>query len=171
MAASSDEIFDALRKVKFPGFSRDIVSFGVVQKVEVLDGHTIVTLAPPAGTPDLVDKITPEIEAIVASLPPDARRLNGRDAVASMDDGAMMEPPSTSVSPPRIVVPPAARIWSTCSTSVTSCCFNLLTAGLVLAASAFATLASSRAAAAAAASIAARRLKCSLSSLRRRVSC
>ena len=69
MAASSDEIFDALRKVKFPGFSRDIVSFGVVQKVEVLDGHTIVTLAPPAGTPDLVDKITPEIEAIVASLP------------------------------------------------------------------------------------------------------
>ena len=48
--------------------------------------------------------------------------------------------------------------------------YYLLTTGLVLAASAFATLASSRAAAAAAASIAARRLKCSLSSLSRRAS-
>ena len=69
MAASSDEIFDALRKVKFPGFSRDIVSFGVVRQVEIIDGQTVVTLAPPAGTPDLVDKITPEIETVVAGTP------------------------------------------------------------------------------------------------------
>ena len=69
MAASSDEIFEALRKVKFPGFSRDIVSFGVVRDVQIAEGQTVVTLAPPAGTPDLVEKISPEIESVVASLP------------------------------------------------------------------------------------------------------
>ena len=69
MAASSDDVFEALRKIKFPGFSRDIVSFGVVREVEIVDGRTVVTLAPPAGTPDLVDKITPEIESVVNGLP------------------------------------------------------------------------------------------------------
>ena len=69
MAASSDEILEALKKVKFPGFSRDIVSFGVVRGVAIADGKTTITLAPPSGTPNLVEQITPEIEGIVAGFP------------------------------------------------------------------------------------------------------
>ena len=69
MAASSDEILQALKQIKFPGFSRDIVSFGVVRGVAIADGKTTITLAPPSGTPDLVEKISPQIEQIVAGFP------------------------------------------------------------------------------------------------------
>ncbi|MFP6664093.1 MAG: Mrp/NBP35 family ATP-binding protein [Deltaproteobacteria bacterium] len=68
MAASSEEIFAALKQIPFPGFSRDIVSFGVVRGVKLEGGETIVTLAPPSGTPGLVEKIAPEIDKIVASF-------------------------------------------------------------------------------------------------------
>ena len=68
MAAAAHEIIEALKQVKFPGFSRDIVSFGVVRGVEVTANHTVVTLTPPAGTPELVEKVTPAVEAIIAGL-------------------------------------------------------------------------------------------------------
>ena len=42
MAASSDEILEALKKVKFPGFSRDIVSFGVVRGVAIADTRVVI---------------------------------------------------------------------------------------------------------------------------------
>jgi len=60
--------------VKYPGFSRDIVSFGIVQKVEVDGSGTRIVLAPPAGDAGLVGKIRPDIERIVAGLS-DAGRL------------------------------------------------------------------------------------------------
>jgi ATP-binding protein involved in chromosome partitioning len=69
MAALSEKIFTALKQIKFPGFSRDIVSFGVVRGVEIEDGETVITLTPPSGTPGLLEKITPEIEKIVADFP------------------------------------------------------------------------------------------------------
>ncbi|MEO2168173.1 MAG: Mrp/NBP35 family ATP-binding protein [bacterium] len=68
MAASSEEIFAALKQIPFPGFSRNIVSFGVVRGVKLEGGETLVTLAPPSGTPGLVEKIAPEIDRIVSSF-------------------------------------------------------------------------------------------------------
>lgn len=63
------EVLDALRKVRYPGFSRDIVSFGIVRDVQV-EGYEIrLLLAPPADAPDLVDRIRDEIERAVAALP------------------------------------------------------------------------------------------------------
>lgn len=38
-------VLDILKKVKYPGYSRDIVSFGMVQGVKVLDGKLHVLLA------------------------------------------------------------------------------------------------------------------------------
>ncbi len=69
MALTSDEVLEALKQVKYPGFSRDIVSFGIVRDVRIDDSGTRIVLAPPAGDPDLVGKIRPRIEAAVKDLP------------------------------------------------------------------------------------------------------
>ena len=37
---TQEQVLDALKKVKFPGLSRDIVSFGFVHDVRVQDGVT-----------------------------------------------------------------------------------------------------------------------------------
>ena len=42
---TSDEIKAQLQKVKYPGFSRDIVSFGLVRSVGFVDGTAKVALA------------------------------------------------------------------------------------------------------------------------------
>jgi ATP-binding protein involved in chromosome partitioning len=42
---TSDQIKDLLKQVKYPGFSRDIVSFGLVRSAGMLDGTVKVSLA------------------------------------------------------------------------------------------------------------------------------
>jgi ATP-binding protein involved in chromosome partitioning len=74
MPASAKDVLDALRRVKYPGFSRDIVSFGIVRDIEVGGLGTTVVLAPPSGDPDLLEKLRPEIVRIV-------RSVTGTDAV------------------------------------------------------------------------------------------
>ena len=69
MALSSEEVLEALKGVKYPGFSRDIVSFGIIRDIQVDEGGIRIVVAPPAGDPDLVGKIRPDIEATVANLP------------------------------------------------------------------------------------------------------
>ncbi len=41
---NADKIKDALKQVKYPGFSRDIISFGLVKGLSFEDGVTIVTI-------------------------------------------------------------------------------------------------------------------------------
>ncbi|MEP6821757.1 MAG: Mrp/NBP35 family ATP-binding protein [Chthoniobacterales bacterium] len=45
MTVTEDQIKDALKAVKYPGFSRDIVSFGLVKGVEIKDGAVTVQLS------------------------------------------------------------------------------------------------------------------------------
>lgn len=68
MALTSEQVLEALKQVKYPGFSRDIVSFGIVRDIRIDDSGTRIVLAPPAGDPDLVGKIRPRVEEIVAGL-------------------------------------------------------------------------------------------------------
>ena len=64
-----EDVQAALRQIKFPGFSRDIVSFGVVREVVVESDRTRIVLAPPQGVPDLLERIRPEIEARLREIP------------------------------------------------------------------------------------------------------
>ena len=41
MSISEDQIRDALRSVRYPGFSRDIVSFGLVKDVQIDNGDEL----------------------------------------------------------------------------------------------------------------------------------
>jgi ATP-binding protein involved in chromosome partitioning len=67
--ATAREVLDALRRVKYPGFSRDIVSFGIVRDVEVGGLGTTITIAPPADVPDLAERIRADVEQAVAGVP------------------------------------------------------------------------------------------------------
>ena len=66
---SPNEILNELKKIKYPGFTRDIVSFGLVKDIEV--GHSSVTvfLGPVSGNPDVVKTITEEVKKTVAAIP------------------------------------------------------------------------------------------------------
>src|SRR5579859_807683 len=62
------EILAELKKIKYPGFSRDIVSFGMVKDVEVAHAGITVILTAPSAKPEVVDAIAAEIEKTVAAM-------------------------------------------------------------------------------------------------------
>ncbi|CAN5518627.1 iron-sulfur cluster carrier protein ApbC [soil metagenome] len=68
MALSQDQITDALRAVKYPGFSRDIVSFGLVKGVEINDGNVTVQLALQTNDPAIPRSIKADAENALQSL-------------------------------------------------------------------------------------------------------
>ncbi|HEX5385606.1 MAG TPA: P-loop NTPase [Gemmatimonadales bacterium] len=86
-ALTSERVRDALRHVCYPGLSRDLVSFGMVEHVSVCDGRAKVRLAVrthDAGTPlKLRESITAALQAIGATavaveiVPPGAEPPRG----------------------------------------------------------------------------------------------
>ncbi|MCH7824381.1 MAG: DUF59 domain-containing protein, partial [Acidobacteria bacterium] len=54
---SSDQIRAALAGVKFPGLSRDIVSFGLVEHVEVDEGLVRIRLSIPSGDQRAIEQM------------------------------------------------------------------------------------------------------------------
>lgn len=50
-------LLEELKKVKYPGFSRDIVSFGIVKDIEVGDAEVTIQLTPPTDNPEVVAQI------------------------------------------------------------------------------------------------------------------
>lgn len=81
---SPAEILDVLRTVSYPGFSRDIVSFGVIRDVSVTaDGVTIV-IAPSTGNEEVVATIENSIRTAVAGMEglPGAVRVEREQAAA-----------------------------------------------------------------------------------------
>ncbi|HZR78793.1 MAG TPA: iron-sulfur cluster assembly protein, partial [Chthoniobacterales bacterium] len=53
MAISEEQVRDALRAVRYPGFSRDIVSFGILKNVHIGDGEVKVQLALATNDPNV----------------------------------------------------------------------------------------------------------------------
>src|SRR5690349_6434002 len=62
-------VWDALRTVRFPGMSRDIVSFGFVDKVAVENGAVEVLLAIVTQNAEAAQQVRAETEAMLARLP------------------------------------------------------------------------------------------------------
>jgi len=63
------QVLDALKKVRFPGLSRDIVSFGFVQDVRVDGGKVSFALRFQTENPGVAQQISREAEAAVRQLP------------------------------------------------------------------------------------------------------
>jgi ATP-binding protein involved in chromosome partitioning len=66
---SPQEILTELKKVKYPGFTRDIVSFGLVKDIEVGHSGVTVMLSAPSASPEIVERIVEEIRKTVATMP------------------------------------------------------------------------------------------------------
>lgn len=64
-----DQVLDALRGVRFPGLSRDIVSFGFVRDVEIEGSRVQFTIRFQTENPAIADEIARDAEARVRELP------------------------------------------------------------------------------------------------------
>ncbi len=66
---TASDIKEQLRKVKYPGFSRDIVSFGLVRDVSFAGGKATVSLGLTTSDPKLPSFLKKEVEACLKALP------------------------------------------------------------------------------------------------------
>src|SRR5579864_1168189 len=66
---SPNEILTELKKVKYPGFTRDIVSFGIVKDIEVGYSGVTVSLTIQSANPETVTRIVEDIKTTVAAMP------------------------------------------------------------------------------------------------------
>ncbi len=63
------EILAELKRVRYPGFTRDIVSFGIIKDVEVAQaGVTVIVNATPNTKPATLAQISAEIERTVGAM-------------------------------------------------------------------------------------------------------
>ena len=65
---SQDTVLDALKSVKYPGFSRDIVSFGLVKDVSAANGTVSVTMQLTSPNPEAAQQIKIESERVLKNL-------------------------------------------------------------------------------------------------------
>src|SRR5260370_40875223 len=66
---SPNEILAELKKVKYPGFTRDIVSFGIIKDIEVAYAGVTVSLTMASAKPEVVERIVADGKPAVAAVP------------------------------------------------------------------------------------------------------
>jgi ATP-binding protein involved in chromosome partitioning len=66
--ASPQEILEKLRSVPYPGYSRDIVSFGIVKDVQIDSNGVRVILSPTTGDPAVAREIAERVEEAVHAI-------------------------------------------------------------------------------------------------------
>ncbi len=75
MPVTEDEIKDALRAVKYPGFSRDIVSFGLLKGIEISDNAVTVQLSLATNEPAIPRAIKADAEGVLQRFPGTTSRV------------------------------------------------------------------------------------------------
>ncbi len=65
---TDESVKNALRTVKYPGYSRDIVSFGLIKAININDGAVHVMVEFTAGTPEIFEQVRAETERAVKAL-------------------------------------------------------------------------------------------------------
>src|SRR5437763_16671598 len=68
MSISEEEIRNALKTVKYPGFTRDIVSFGLVKTIQIDNGDVRVQLALATNDPNIPATIKNDAERALRSI-------------------------------------------------------------------------------------------------------
>ena len=63
------DIQNALKAVKYPGYSRDIVSFGLVKEISAANGGISVAMQLTSPNPDAAQQIKTEAERVLKTLP------------------------------------------------------------------------------------------------------
>ena len=68
-AFSNEQVLEQLRRVRYPGFSRDIVSFGIIKNVEVHGGDVTVSISMATNQAAVPQQIKAEAEEALRTLP------------------------------------------------------------------------------------------------------
>src|SRR6059036_1088544 len=68
MLVSEEQIRDALKSVRYPGFSRDIVSFGLIKSVNIDNGEVKVQLALATNDPNVPQTIKTDAERVLSGI-------------------------------------------------------------------------------------------------------
>jgi ATP-binding protein involved in chromosome partitioning len=63
------EVLETLRRVPYPGFTRDIVSFGLIKDIEISSAGITVELTPTTAREDVLDEIESAVKTAVAAMP------------------------------------------------------------------------------------------------------
>jgi ATP-binding protein involved in chromosome partitioning len=66
---TTDAIRQLLATVKYPGFSRDVVSFGLVKDIRITGGDVVVQMAMATNDPKIPAQIKTDAEAALRALP------------------------------------------------------------------------------------------------------
>ncbi len=66
---TEDDIKQALKAIRYPGYTRDIVSFGLVKHVAIKDGAVSVMMNLTSSNPEAARQIRAESEQVLRSLP------------------------------------------------------------------------------------------------------
>jgi len=69
MSISEEQVKNALKSVKYPGFTRDIVSFGLVKAVNIDNGEVRVQLALATNDPNVPAAIKNDAEKVLHGIP------------------------------------------------------------------------------------------------------
>lgn len=65
---NDQQIKDALKEVKYPGFSRDIVSFGLVREIGIENGNALIGIEITTNDESVPEKIAAEVKSVVGGL-------------------------------------------------------------------------------------------------------
>src|SRR5206468_3220496 len=66
---TQESVLNALKAIKYPGFSRDIVSFGLVKEISAANGAVSVSMQLTSPNPEAAQQIKAEAEQLVKNLP------------------------------------------------------------------------------------------------------
>ena len=66
---TEEAISTALKGVRYPGYSRDIVSFGLVKQIAVNEGAVSVQVLMTTASPDVAQQIKAECERVIRAVP------------------------------------------------------------------------------------------------------
>ncbi len=105
---SPQEILTELKKVKYPGFTRDIVSFGLIKDIEVAYAGVTVALTAPAAKPEVIDQIVADVRKTVAAM-------QGVPAVNVQVEQAAPQPQRATAMPAKKPIPGVRHIVAVAS--------------------------------------------------------
>ncbi|MSU46231.1 MAG: MRP family ATP-binding protein [Lacunisphaera sp.] len=86
---TTDTIKEALKQVKYPGFSRDIVSFGLVRSASFADGTAQVAVSITTSDPKVPTMLKADIEQCLRALP------GVKDVIIELAVSAAKAPPKS----------------------------------------------------------------------------
>ena len=91
-SVTTDEIKEHLKQIKYPGFSRDIVSFGLVRGAAIVDGTAKVSLGLTTSDPKIPLHLKREVDLCLRAIP------GVKDTIIDIAVSPVKSPPPASSS-------------------------------------------------------------------------